>query len=85
MPVFILGPDEAALQSCIPAAIPSGFFRRTTSTDAEGPDVSSGPGLVIALGQRMVAAVTNDSGAGHMLALSQVPLVSLYSKANPQK
>jgi ADP-heptose:LPS heptosyltransferase len=40
---------------------------------------------VIALGQRMAAAVANDSGAGHMLALSQVPLVSLYSKADPQK
>jgi ADP-heptose:LPS heptosyltransferase len=85
VPVFILGPDEGALQSCIRAAIPSGLFPATTSADAEGPDVSSGPGLVIALGQRMVAAVTNDSGAGHMLALSQVPLVSLYSKADPQK
>jgi len=85
VPVFILGPSEAALQSCIRDAVPSGLFPLTTPTDAEGPDVSSGPGLVIALGQRMAAAVANDSGAGHMLALSQVPLVSLYSKADPQK
>ena len=33
----------------------------------------------------MIAAVANDSGAGHMLALSQVPLVSIYSKADPMK
>ena len=81
-PVFILGPGEAALRDRIRDAIPDGIFPPTVGDD---PDQPSGPALVIALGGRMAAAVTNDSGAGHMLALSQLPLVSLYSKADPQK
>jgi ADP-heptose:LPS heptosyltransferase len=81
-PVFILGPGEAALRDRIREAIPDGIFPPTVGDD---PDQPSGPALVIALGGRMAAAVTNDSGAGHMLALSQLPLVSLYSKADPQK
>ena len=75
VPVFILGPDERDWTEHIRHAIPQAVM----------PDTSEGPALVTALGSRMIAAVANDSGAGHMLALSQVPLVSIYSKADPMK
>ena len=34
--------------------------------------------LSIALGQRLNAAVSNDSGIAHMLAVAGAPLVALY-------
>jgi ADP-heptose:LPS heptosyltransferase len=82
VPVFILGPGEDALREPIREALPNALFPPTVDA---GPGVASGPALVIALARRMAAAVGNDSGAGHMLALGQVPLVSLYSKADPKK
>jgi ADP-heptose:LPS heptosyltransferase len=82
VPVFILGPGEEALLDRIRAALPDALLPSTVAGPSQGP---SGPALVIALGGRMTAAVSNDSGAGHMLAFSQVPLVSLYSKADPRK
>lgn len=82
VPVFILGPGEEAMRAPIEAAIPNALF---PSTDENSANQASGPALVIALARRMAAAVSNDSGAGHMLALGQVPLVSLYSKADPRK
>jgi ADP-heptose:LPS heptosyltransferase len=80
--VFILGPGEEPLRDRIADAVPGALF---PSTFPDASNEPSGPALVIALGARMAAAVSNDSGAGHMLALSQVPLVSLYSKADPRK
>jgi len=82
VPAFILGPGEEALRAPIEAAIPEALFPSTVENSA---NQTSGPALVIALARRMAAAVSNDSGAGHMLALGQVPLVSLYSKADPRK
>lgn len=82
VPVFILGPGEDALRAPICEALPEAVFPPTVES---APGEVSGPALVIALARRMAAAVSNDSGAGHMLALGQVPLVSLYSKADPRK
>ena len=39
---------------------------------------AASPLLTIALGQRLAAAVANDSGAGHLLAASGCPIVSLF-------
>lgn len=82
VPVFILGPSEQDLQPVLAEAVPQALF---PSTVAAGDGALGGPALVIALGGRMAAAVANDSGGGHMLALSQVPLVSLFSRADPKK
>lgn len=82
LPVFILGPGEEGLRERIRAALPDSLFPPTVSDTSDQP---TGPALVVALAGRMAAAVSNDSGAGHMLALGQVPLVSLYSKADPKK
>ena len=41
--------------------------------------------LVAALGRRLDVAVANDSGLGHMLAISEVPLILLYGRHSPAK
>jgi ADP-heptose:LPS heptosyltransferase len=43
------------------------------------------PLLTIALGERLEAALANDSGVGHMLALSGTALVSLFGPTSPAK
>ena len=44
-----------------------------------------GPILVIALAMKLKVAIANDSGTGHMFALSGTSLISLFSKHNPIK
>ncbi|MFA6020471.1 MAG: glycosyltransferase family 9 protein, partial [Rhodospirillales bacterium] len=39
----------------------------------------------IALGERLLASLANDSGVGHMLAISGQPLVSLFGPTSPAK
>lgn len=78
VPVVILGPAEAewipVVQSGLPAA----------RLPLQDTSISS-PLLTIGLGKRMAAAVANDSGAGHMLAASDVALVSLFGPTPPAK
>ncbi|NQW11047.1 MAG: glycosyltransferase family 9 protein [Alphaproteobacteria bacterium] len=83
VPVFLLGPNEADWLARIKAAVPAAIFPEWDRT-AGRPDLH-GPLLVMALGARLGAAVANDSGVGHMLALSGVPLVSLFSQHDPLK
>lgn len=83
VPVFFLGPDEADWLERIEAAMPRALFPEWSRTD-DRQDLK-GPMLVMALGARLAAAVANDSGVGHMLALSGSPLVSLFSQHDPEK
>jgi ADP-heptose:LPS heptosyltransferase len=39
----------------------------------------------MALAARLKAAVANDSGTGHMLAVGGAPLVSIFAKHDPKK
>jgi ADP-heptose:LPS heptosyltransferase len=85
VPVFVLGPEEAAWRDEIAAAVPGARFplQEESGTDARGPL------LTIALAARLAAAVSNDSGGGHLVAAGGVPLVSLWgpsvmAKAPPQ-
>ncbi|MBM3603141.1 MAG: hypothetical protein FJX22_05130, partial [Alphaproteobacteria bacterium] len=41
--------------------------------------------LTIALAQRFAVGVANDSGVGHMLAVANTPLVSLFGPTDPGK
>ncbi len=74
--VFFIGPQEEEWGPAIAAQMPSILL----PLQADGGANSHGydPLLTIALGQRLDAAVSNDSGVAHMLAVSGVPLVALY-------
>ena len=74
-PVFFLGPDEAEMADAVRAAIPGALFPETGRTDAY-QDIK-GPLLVVALASRLIAAVANDAGPGHMLAAGGASLLSL--------
>lgn len=81
-PVFILGPDEASWYDGLRATIPQARFPlQETAPDAVGKS----PLLTIALAARMRAAVANDSGGGHLLAVGGVPLVSLWGPTKMEK
>ncbi|MFT5540766.1 MAG: ADP-heptose:LPS heptosyltransferase [Alphaproteobacteria bacterium] len=80
VPVFLLGPDERDLLDKIKTAVPEARFPEWE--EKGGP---KGPIFVVALGERLAAAVANDSGTGHMLAAGGAPLLSLFSKHDPRK
>lgn len=85
VPVFVLGPEEAAWRADIEAAVPGARF--PLQDPCEGGHM--GPLLTIALAGRLQAAVSNDSGGGHLVATGGAPMVSLWgpsvmAKAPPQ-
>jgi len=71
VPVFLLGPGEAEWAEPIRAALPAALLPLQAAEQVT-------PLLTIALGRRMAVAIANDSGAGHMLAAADVPLLSLF-------
>jgi ADP-heptose:LPS heptosyltransferase len=73
--VFFFGPDEAVDAQTARAAVPGALFPEKDRADGF-PDVK-GPLLVIALADRLTAAVANDAGPGHMMAAGGAPLLSL--------
>ncbi len=78
VPVMILGPAEAEWIPEVRSGLPAARLPLQ-----ETPICS--PLLTIGLGSLMAAAVANDSGTGHMLAASDVPLVSLFGPTPPAK
>ncbi|MDX5365406.1 MAG: lipopolysaccharide heptosyltransferase family protein [Alphaproteobacteria bacterium] len=80
-PVFFIGPSERDMAAEIRAALPAALFPEDEAP-ADGP---KGPLLVAALGRRLDVAVANDSGLGHMLAISNIPLILLYGRHSPAK
>lgn len=81
VPVFILGPGEAEwVAQC--RAVKRALL---PLQDAAARGIAATPVLTIALARRLKAAVANDSGAGHMLAAGDAPLVSLFGPTAPEK
>lgn len=80
-PVFFLGPAERDMAGQLRRNVPAALFPEQKVP----PDTPKGPLLVIALAQRLTAAVANDSGVGHMLAAADVPLTLLYGRHDPNK
>ncbi len=83
VPVFLLGPKEADWLGEIRTAVPDALF----PLQDEGVQADHGfsPMLTIALSKRLRAAVSNDSGTGHMFAVGGVPVVILYGVTAPKK
>jgi len=78
VPVFILGPAEADWAGRVRAALPAALLPLQHEAEAS-------PMLTIALARRLAAAVANDSGAGHLLAAADTPLVSLFGPTPAEK
>jgi ADP-heptose:LPS heptosyltransferase len=83
VPVFILGPAETGWDHQIARAVPSAKI--PLQQDKIGARYGFAPELTIALASCLAAIVANDSGAGHMCALSGAPLVSLFGPTPPEK
>jgi ADP-heptose:LPS heptosyltransferase len=81
LPVFLLGPAEAELLAELRLGLPAARFPLQQGGDAAEPS----PLLTMALGQRLAAAVANDSGTGHLLAAAGCAMVSLFGPTRPQK
>lgn len=79
---FFVGPDEEEWLPEIRAALPQALFPVQDMARLE-PGFS--PLCTIALARRLNAALSNDSGVGHMLAASDVPLLTLFGPTDPEK
>ena len=83
VPVFILGPAEAGWDFKIRAEVTAARF---PLQDGEvGVRNGFAPELTIALANRMSVCIANDSGTGHMCAISGAPMVSLFGRTPPEK
>lgn len=76
VPVVFLGPGERQWEDEIRDAVPGAILPL---------DFGATPMLTIALARRLAVAVANDSGAGHMMAAAEVPLISLFGPTSPDK
>ncbi len=82
-PVFFMGPAERDRVAAVRAAVPEALLPLQEPGVTEKYRFS--PWLTIQLAGRLAASVSNDSGAGHMLAVGGRPLVSLFGPTVPEK
>ncbi len=78
-PVVLLGPMERALYQQLRQALPYALFPGC-SDNAMLSDID----LWLGLGRRLAAAVSNDTGTGHLLAATGIPLLSLFGPTDPR-
>src|SRR5262249_14713164 len=83
VPVFLLGPAETGWHRELAAALPEARFPLQDASIA--PERAASPLFTIAVAQRLAAAVSNDSGAGHLIAAAGRPMVSLFGPTAPEK
>lgn len=83
IPVVVLGPQELDWQDGIAAKVPEALFPLQAGGVAE--KTGWDPLFTIALSKRFAAAVSNDSGTGHMFAVGGRPLTCLYGTTVPEK
>lgn len=83
VPVFLLGPKEADWLGAIRTAVPEALF--PLQDEHIQAQFGFSPMLSIAMAKRMKAALSNDSGTGHMFAVGGVPVVILYGVTQPKK
>lgn len=81
--VMILGPDERDWLGELRTALPDALF--PLQDERVPADIAAAPLYTLALGQRLAAAVANDSGTGHLLAVSGCAMVSLFGPSAAAK
>jgi ADP-heptose:LPS heptosyltransferase len=83
IPLFLIGPAERPfterMRADLPSAIIAELDRPDPATGAQGID------LCLAIGARLNAAITNDSGLAHVLAVAGVPLLVLFGPTHPRR
>jgi ADP-heptose:LPS heptosyltransferase len=83
VPVFLLGPDEAAWKDGLKTLVPQALFplqeRSVWGTDRIALEET------LALAERLTLAIANDSGTSHMLAAADSPLLSLFGPTSAEK
>jgi ADP-heptose:LPS heptosyltransferase len=86
VPVFLLGPDEAAWRDRLAAEVPGAIFpEEHPAFAAAGRATGAQPLRAVAVAARCAAGVANDSGTGHMIAAAGTPLVSLFGPKSPAR
>jgi ADP-heptose:LPS heptosyltransferase len=83
VPVFVLGPAEQDWLDGLKREVPQALFPLQEPGVAQRHRFS--PLFTIALCRHLQVCVANDSGVGHMMALSGQPLVSLFGPTSPKK
>jgi len=78
VPVFFIEKKYQELKNKIKNSIPSALF-------PEHETSLSSPALVTCLGTRLDLVITIDNGVMHMLALSKVPIISLFGPTDAKK
>jgi ADP-heptose:LPS heptosyltransferase len=81
--VFLIGPSERPFAERIRSALPEAILAELDRPDAQTG--ATGIELTLAIGERLTAAVMNDSGLAHVLAIADVPQVVLYGPTNPSR
>ena len=76
--VFFVEKSEIKLISYIKKQIPGALF-------PESESLLTSPALVTALASRLEKAISIDNGVMHMLALAQIPMVTLFGPTNSKK
>lgn len=82
-PVFLLGPMEADQQTQLAAGVEGALFPLQDRAAIQA--FGTTPLLTIAVAEHLDAALANDSGTSHMIALADRPLVSLFGPTSPAK
>lgn len=86
VPVFLIGPAEQDWPMRLREAVPGALFPEQQDCEQQrGSNQTRGPSLVVALAERLSAAVANCSGTGHLLAAGGTPMVTLYGPTRPGK
>ncbi len=78
VPVMLLGPAEGEWDAEIRAALPEASLPLQDLAEVT-------PLATVAVAQRLACAVANDAGIGHLLAMADIPLVSLFGPTEAVK
>ena len=81
-PVIFLGPEETDWARRVAQELPAALLPLQSEMIE---DTGASPLLTIALAKRLTLAVANDAGVGHMMAVADCPLVSLFGPTPPEK